>query len=203
MGRTSDADVRLKDAALALIWEENYGSVTIDDICTKADVKKGSFYYFYKSKADLAVAALENMWLTETKNRLDTMFSSSVDPLQRLRAYCEHTYHFQLERQKISGRVIGCPVCSVGSELGTQQDQVTAMIRELMARKRRYFESAIRDAVAEGLIAPCDPAQKALAISGLVEGILAQARIMNDPEVIKGLTAMVYELLHVKATSAV
>ena len=33
MGRTSDANERLMDAALDLIWEESYGAVTIDDIC--------------------------------------------------------------------------------------------------------------------------------------------------------------------------
>ena len=43
MGRTSDANERLMSAALDLIWEESYGAVTIDDICKRADVKKGSF----------------------------------------------------------------------------------------------------------------------------------------------------------------
>lgn len=44
MGRTSDAKERLLAAALDLIWERSYGSVTIDAICEKAGVKKGSFY---------------------------------------------------------------------------------------------------------------------------------------------------------------
>ena len=39
MGRTSDANIRLMDAALDLIWGESYGAVTIDDICNKAVVK--------------------------------------------------------------------------------------------------------------------------------------------------------------------
>jgi len=39
--------------------EEGYGVVTIDDICQRAGVKKGSFYYFFESKSALAVAALE------------------------------------------------------------------------------------------------------------------------------------------------
>jgi TetR/AcrR family transcriptional repressor of nem operon len=42
MGRTSNADERLKDAALDLMWEGSYGSITIDDICQRAEVKKGS-----------------------------------------------------------------------------------------------------------------------------------------------------------------
>jgi TetR/AcrR family transcriptional repressor of nem operon len=56
MGRTSDANERLMDAALDLIWEESYGAVTIDDICKRADVKKGSCYYFFKSKSELSVS---------------------------------------------------------------------------------------------------------------------------------------------------
>src|SRR4249920_873235 len=97
MGRTSDADERLKDAALALIWEESYGAVTIDDICNRAEVKKGSFYYFFDSKAELAVAALEKMWATEWKPNLDATFSSSVEPLTRLTNYLSSFYPKQLE----------------------------------------------------------------------------------------------------------
>ena len=64
MGRTSNADDRLKDAAIALMWEESYGAVTIDDICRRADVKKGSFYYFFDSKADLAATAFKSATLS-------------------------------------------------------------------------------------------------------------------------------------------
>jgi TetR/AcrR family transcriptional repressor of nem operon len=45
-----------------MIWESSYGSVSVDDICTKAGVNKGSFYYAFKSKSDLAVAAFERHW---------------------------------------------------------------------------------------------------------------------------------------------
>ena len=54
MGRVSNAKIRLMDAVLELIWTGSYGQTTIDQICEKAGVKKGSFYYFFHSKADLA-----------------------------------------------------------------------------------------------------------------------------------------------------
>ena len=72
-------------------------------------------------------------------------------------------------------------------------------VREIVARKRRYYESAIRDAMAEGLIEPGDPSQKALAYACLIEGAVSQARIMNDPEVLKTLPAAAQALLGVKA----
>jgi TetR/AcrR family transcriptional repressor of nem operon len=198
MGRTSDADERLKDAALALIWEESYGAVTIDDICTRAEVKKGSFYYFFKSKAELAVAAFEKMWATEWKPKLDQTFSSSVDPLTRLTNHLANYYSSQLESKARLGKVLGCPACSIGSEISTQEVDVSAKVREILGRKRRYYESVIRDALAEGSIESCDPAQKAMALVGLIEGMMGQARIMNDPEILRNLPAMALELLRAK-----
>ena len=202
MGRTSDANERLMDAALDLIWEESYGSVTIDDICRRADVKKGSFYYFFKSKSELAVAALERLWEQTWKARLDTAFSSSTDPLTRLTAYLTSVYEKQVEVKKKHGKVLGCPVVSMGSETCTCDNEINLKIRELLSRKRRYYESAIRDAVAEGQIPPCDPAAKAMAFAALIEGSICQARIMNDPEVTRTLPAVALGLLGAKPSLA-
>src|ERR1051326_3727112 len=177
MGRTSDANDRLMDAGLDLMWEESYGAVTIDDICKRAEVKKGSFYYFFESKAALAAAARENLWQERWKPRLDERFSPSVEPLERVRGYLEALYESQRDLFKKNGKVLGCPACSVGSEVSTQEVDVSAKVREIVSRKRRYFESAIRDAVAEGSIEPCDPAQKALALACLIDGLMSQARI--------------------------
>lgn len=202
MGRTSDAHQRLMSAALDLIWSESYGAVTIDDICNKAGVKKGSFYYFFRSKSDLAVAALENLWSTQWKPRMDELFSPSLDGLTRITKYLEGLYPRALETFQKTGRVLGCPACSVGSEVSKAQTEVNAKAREIIARKRRYYESAIRDAMAEGLIEQGDAAQKAQSFACLIEGAVAQARIMNDPEILKTLAGAALDLLRPKSPTA-
>ena len=53
---------RLTDAAMDLIWHNSYGTTSVDAICERAGAKKGSFYYFFKSKSELAAAALEADW---------------------------------------------------------------------------------------------------------------------------------------------
>ncbi len=201
MGRTSDAEDRLKDAALALIWEESYGAVTIDDICSKAGVKKGSFYYFFDSKAELAVAAMEKVWETDWKPNLDRIFSPSVEPLTRLTTYLDSVYRKQADAKARTGKVLGCPMCSVGSEVSTSEVDVASKIREVMSRKRRYYESTIRDAVSEGVIEPCDPAQATCALVGLIEGLVSQSRIMNDPEPLRDLSTMALRLLRAKTAA--
>jgi len=204
MGRTSDANIRLMDAALDLIWEESYGAITIDDICKRADVKKGSFYYFFSSKSELAIAALERLWQEESKPKMDGIFSPSIEPLTRIRTYLATMYDFQVEIKRKHGKVLGCPVMSVGSETCTcdEESAVGNKIRELFTRKRRYYESAIRDALAEGSIEPGDPAEKASAVAGLIEGTLTQARILNDPEVLHALPDMAMRILGAKSLTS-
>jgi TetR/AcrR family transcriptional repressor of nem operon len=84
MGRVSDAKERLMEAVRELIWAGSYGSTTIDHICEKAGVKKGSFYYFFDSKADLALTALNEEW-EKRRPILDSLFSPTLPPLERLR----------------------------------------------------------------------------------------------------------------------
>src|SRR6202012_2446826 len=96
MGRVSDAKNKLMDAVLELIWTGSYGTTTIDHICEKAGVKKGSFYYFFDSKAELAAEAFEESW-KEKQYELDAIFSPTVPPLERLQRYAEFTFKFQKE----------------------------------------------------------------------------------------------------------
>lgn len=50
MGRTSNAKERLLEAVIELIWTGSYGSTSVDQICERAGVKKGSFYHFFESR---------------------------------------------------------------------------------------------------------------------------------------------------------
>lgn len=202
MGRTSDADQRLMTAALDLIWEESYGSVTIDDICKRAEVKKGSFYYFYDSKAQLAVAALDRLWSEEWKPRMDGIFSASVEPLARLRNYLTAIYDRQRDLKKRNGRVLGCPVASVGSEISTLEKDICSKTREMVLRKRRYLESTVREAMANGSIEAGDATKRALVLASFIEGMMMQARMMNDPEILKDLPEMGLEILRVRNAEA-
>src|SRR5512145_451021 len=113
MGRCSDAKQRLMEAILELIWMGSYGSTTIDQICDKAGVKKGSFYYFFDSKADLAIAALEENW-SKKRLELDSIFSPTVPPLERIRRYCDYGFKFQSEIKEKCGSVLGCPLYTLG-----------------------------------------------------------------------------------------
>lgn len=201
MGRVSDAKKRLMDAVLDLIWSGSYGSTTIDQICDKAGVKKGSFYYFFDSKAELAAEALDHNWQVR-RVELDGIFSATVPPLERLKKYCDFSYEIQREIKLKHGHVLGCPQISLGSEICTQEDCLSKKIQGFMEQKRKYLESAIRDAHAAGLIHAPDPAAKARMIFAYYEGLLTQARIQDDVEVLHETASGMFAILGVKEAVA-
>jgi TetR/AcrR family transcriptional repressor of nem operon len=201
MGRVSDAKSRLMDAVLELLWTGSYGSTTIDQICDKAQVKKGSFYYFFESKAELATEAFEASWQSK-QAELDRIFSPMVPPLDRLRKYCDFTYKIQQDMKKQYGRALGCPQFCLGAEVSMLEGQLQKKIQEILDYKRRYLESAIRDAHAAGLIQAPDAGAKARMILAYYEGLLTQARIQNDVEVLRDTVGGIFALLGVKETEA-
>jgi TetR/AcrR family transcriptional repressor of nem operon len=200
MGRVSDARERLMEAVSELIFVGSYGSTTIDQICEKAGVKKGSFYYFFESKAHLAEIAIQTAWDAHRPN-LDRIFSASVPPLERLRNLCEFSYAEQVELKAKYGRVLGCPLCALGAEVSTQEDNLRKKVEEIMRQVRGYFESTLRDAHAAGLIEG-DPAAKSRALYAYHEGLLTQARIQNNVEILRELGVGTFQILGVEAPAA-
>lgn len=184
VGRTSDAKERLIEAVQELIWRGSYGTTTIDLICERAGVKKGSFYYFFESKTDLAVAALEAKGKVK-RVELDRIFSASVSGLDRLLNYCDLVYADQVAQQKCCGRILGCPMFSMGSEVCTNEPALGLKIREMLAGWTQYLETAVRDAQAAGQVQVADVGAAARMLLAFYEGVMTQSRILNDPEVLK------------------
>src|SRR4029077_1520641 len=179
MPRVSDMKERLMDAAMDLIWHNSYGATSVDAICERAGAKKGSFYYFFKSKSELAAAALEGDW-NKKRAEMDSIFSPTVPPLERFERYFDFVYQRLVEVREKCGAILGCPFVSVGSEVSTQDQVVRETIERIMDRKLNYFISAVRDAAAQGLMDAPDPVAKAKALFSSYQGTFAQARIQND-----------------------
>jgi len=194
MGRTSNAKERLLHVAFELLWDNSYNTVSIDQICARGGVNKGSFYYFFKTKADLAVEAYEAHW-NQNQHELDKLFSPQVAPLDRLTRWCTFVYKAQKEKHGKTGCVAGCPYASVGIEIATQDEKIRAKVHELIARNLKYLESAIAEAKRSGTASVTSPQLAAERVYSLVLGALLQARVRNDVNLLRNLEPSVMALV--------
>jgi TetR/AcrR family transcriptional repressor of nem operon len=87
-----ESKTRLLDAALHVIRAKGYSATRIEDVCEAAGLTKGSFFYHFKGKEDMALAAAD-YWSYWTS----AMFASAEyhdltrlpDPVDRLLAYID------------------------------------------------------------------------------------------------------------------
>jgi TetR/AcrR family transcriptional repressor of nem operon len=91
-----------------LIWQGNYNSVSVNTICKKSEINKGSFYHFFPSKETVVIKAIDDHW-KQRQPILDQIFSIQKDPIQRLMDYCDFVLKKQYEMKEKKGFVCGCP----------------------------------------------------------------------------------------------
>lgn len=201
MAKPTDTREKLLQVAFDLIWNQSYGSVSVDQICERAHVNKGSFYHFFNSKSELAVEAYEENW-REKQPELDRIFSPQNPPLERLLRWCDYVRNRQRQKAEKYGHVCGCPYASLGTELATQDEKIRAKSQEIMDRTIRYLESALRDAAREELIILEDPAAAARRIYTAVLGLLLFAKVHNNLDGLQDLESMIMNMAGAKKLAA-
>jgi TetR/AcrR family transcriptional repressor of nem operon len=194
MGRTSDAREQLLAVAFDLIHENSYGTVSVDQICRRAKVNKGSFYYFFKTKTDLVVAAYEEHWRLKLPE-YERIFSKAHPPLRRLALWCAYTLGIQKQRRATYGHACGCPYTSLGGELATRDAKVRRSSQELMERHVNFLVEAIDEAQREGQASPGNARAKAELAHSLVIGLSLRAKIYDDLKVLRRMEAAIYALI--------
>ena len=86
---TAPARQKLLDAALALIREKGYASTTVDELCGRAGVAKGSFFHHFKDKEALAVAVAD-YWSEMTGALFEGgAYHKHKDPFDRVLGYID------------------------------------------------------------------------------------------------------------------
>ena len=59
MKKGEESRQRLIECAAKLFWKNGYSATGISEILRQTDLPKGSFYFYFKSKDDLATAVTE------------------------------------------------------------------------------------------------------------------------------------------------
>lgn len=201
VGRTSNARERLLEAMRELIWTGSYGSTSVDQICLRAGVKKGSFYHFFESKSALALAAIDFGW-SEYRVKLDALINSEMSPLERLLAGFRDQRIQQRTMQERHGRVLGCPIHSLGCEVATTDPVLYDRLQKILTEILHYYETTIREGQEEGLIVRGDAAQLARLVLAFAQGLLLRARITNDLSALDDLEAGAILLLSPENSSS-
>ena len=194
MGRTSDARQRLIESGRELIHEKGYTAVGVAELCERAGVNKGSFYYTFPSKQELVLAVIDSFREDVSRTFAD-LTSGSGAPLERLQRFFGEAHRQQRRKRKECGHVVGRAFGNLALEMSTQDDAVRKRLGEVFDSQVDRIEAVVKEAVARGDIASLDTRRAARALVALLEGAILLAKTRDDPEQLAGLGEQAVRML--------
>lgn len=185
---------RLLQSAAQLMWERSFQAVGVDELCQRANAKKGSFYHFFSSKTDLGIAAIESLWEITKEEIFEPAFSNNKSGLVQLSEFIERAYQFQTQIFADKNSVWGCPFGNLGQEMAQQDESMRAALQRIFEANCYYIEKALIRAEQAGEIPPGDNHQRAKNIFALLEGGHLLAKVGNDPQIFRQVMVIAAKL---------
>jgi TetR/AcrR family transcriptional repressor of nem operon len=84
-----ESKTRILDASLRVIRSKGYSATRVEDICEAAGLTKGGFFHHFKSKEELAIAAVEYFSAKAESVYAAAPYRKVADPLERLLGYVD------------------------------------------------------------------------------------------------------------------
>lgn len=183
----SNTKTRILATAKELFHGRSYADVGIKEICDIAQVQKGSFYHFFASKQELAMAVIDDMAEEWASGFIAEAFDQELPPYERLDYMIDAAYYWQKAAKDIEGRMPGCLFGNLALEISTRDEVLRAKLKTVFDKASSQFHQTLNEAVEQGAIAPLDTQATASAMLAFLEGIILLAKTRNDPEVVRVL----------------
>ena len=176
----SSAKTKLLDAAVSVIRTKGYAGTTVDDLCAAAGVTKGAFFHHFKTKDDLAIAAV-NYWREST----DALFATApyhdhADPLERVLGYIEF-------RKTILQGAVAEFTCLIGTIVQEAYDTNPDIRRACDATISGHAATLVADIAAakavHGIKDTWTPESLALHTQAVLQGAFILAKAKNGPDI--------------------
>jgi TetR/AcrR family transcriptional repressor of nem operon len=181
VGRQSDARERLIEAAGDLWHARSYADVGVSEICDHAGVQKGSFYHFFPSKRDLALAVIDDRWQRTGVGVMAPILTGPQPPLERLSLLFERGLEEQLALKEATGTTVGCGFGNMAVEMGTVDEVLRERLARLFDDWAGLIQRALDDAVDAGDLPAIDTWQAARGVLAYIEGLGVLIKAKDDP----------------------
>ncbi len=175
MQHRHESKTKLLDATLKVVRTKGYSATRIEDVCAQAGLTKGSFFHHFKSKEDLALAAVAHWDANAAQFFAAAPYHDAPDPLGRLIAYIE------FRKAILTGDLpdFTCFAGTIVQEAYRTHADVSAACERSISTHAKTLEADIRAAMREhGVRGAWTPESLALHIQAVIQGgfILAKAK---------------------------
>lgn len=196
MANTLKRDLKmdfLLDKGIALLWSKGYNATSVNDIVKAAKIPKGSFYFYFDSKEEFTVKALNRYFEDQFSQILEVLHKGSKSPKQRLLNFYE--YRIKMLKEVLDYKM-GCMGCNLANEMAEHSEAIRNVIAAKGEIVKNEIASVIELAQSEGEITN---KMNANDLAGFIEdagkGAMTSMKEMNDSYPIDNFIFMTKNLL--------
>ncbi|WP_405204933.1 TetR/AcrR family transcriptional regulator [Aquimarina sp. LLG6339-5] len=181
--KTPTKDNIIKEAT-QLVFKNGFAGTSIDLILEKTGITKGAFFYHFKTKADLALALL-NDFAKYDADRLQEALNSTEEfsnsPKKRLLEFIQ----FFIDLFENLENPPGCLYASVSNEQNTYTDEVKQVVFDGFTEWRRVFKTLFDDILNEHQtnVPDLDADSLLSHFNTVLEGAFILSKAMHDPKI--------------------
>ena len=172
-----DTKRRLLDAAMHLMLRQGFSATTVDEICAEADLTKGSFFHYFKSKDEIGEDVLEYFSTRKQQQFAGAKFNALADPLEKLHGLLD----FIIESGRGATQVQGCLCGNFAQELAHTHPRIRAQCDVNFTSFAQSIQTMLREAKAKYCPkAGFDPEGVSLMFVSLLQGSMLLAKARKD-----------------------
>jgi TetR/AcrR family transcriptional repressor of nem operon len=132
----------LLEKGMELLWSKGYNATSVNDIVKIAGIPKGSFYFYFESKEDFAVKAIEKYFSVMFTPARAILENKTLSPKQRLLDF--HEFRHSVLKNEMDCKM-GCLASNLGSEMAEHNEKIRTAILE----KEQFILSLITEVIQE------------------------------------------------------
>lgn len=169
------------EEAFKLIYQKGYNGVGINEIVKAAVVPKGSFYYYFETKENLALETIHYYYNYFLKALRHILTHSNVAPLDRI----AQLNQFYLDTYSDPWRMAhGCYGGNLAAEMGADNEAIRTLLDQYFKDNCNLIAQCLRDAQAAGELSDAvDADELAMFMVNAYQGALLQMQLSKklDP----------------------
>lgn len=175
-----------------IIRKKGFNNTGIQEILQAADVPKGSFYFYFKSKDDFGLQLLDyyqELMFSMLDRHLD---NKSLPPVDRLRSFFKEFLTFY-EHNDFTG---GCPLGNIAQEMSDLNEQFRLKLKNVFDQIKYKIGDTLKEAQTNDKISlPGDAYTIADFIINCWHGSLMRAKVMKNPQALNIFDTFIFTLL--------
>jgi TetR/AcrR family transcriptional regulator, transcriptional repressor for nem operon len=174
---THESKQRILAAAKELFLARGYAATTVDAICERARLTKGSFYHFFDSKEELGLAVLD--WSLQRSGQIlsDGPHSQVADPVERALTFIDHIADSSPELWS-GGCLLGAFALELAETNARMQKAVSGLFQAVTDNFAGMLEPLIAHTEGKERLTAHELADQLL---GTLEGSIVLAKAHRDP----------------------